>query len=144
MTRTRMASVSMCTGGLLLRESALSTILERGGKKRTAKGIAYTQIEGDQAAYGSRKAKVYGADQQMEAWDANARLIAPLCCAISPPQPKDWRAQGEYGDPEWLRKFLHDQQVELSKPHSDEVWARRKLEKAASSALAEAAVHAGV
>jgi hypothetical protein len=129
-------------GGLLLRESALPTILEMDGSKRSCKGVSYTQTESDQPAYGSRKAKVYGASLQMEAWDSNTRILAPLFCAISEPQTREWRACGEFGDPSWLRTYLEEQAVARGTPQDDEVWARRKLEAAAASDLASRAVHA--
>lgn len=98
--------------------------------------MSYTQTESDQPAYGTRKAKVYGASLQMEAWDANARILAPLFCHISEPMPKDWRAAGEFGDPSWLRAWLDERAIDDQKPHADEVWARRRLEHAAGSRAA--------
>ena len=124
------------TGGLLLRESALATILEKDGKKRTAKGTSYTQIEGDQAAYGGRKAKVYGASFQIEAWDLNAKLQAPLYCAIAPPASKEWRIAGEFGDPSWVRNYLEQEASEQHRTHADEAQSRRRFEAAGSSGLA--------
>lgn len=128
-------------GGLLLRESALPTILERDGTKRSCKGVSYTQTESDQPAYGTRKAKIYGASLQMEAWDANARILAPLFCALREPMLREWRAAGEFGDPSWLRTYLEEQATANGALPDDEVWARRKLEAAATSELASRAVH---
>ena len=133
-------ALAPCTGGLLLRESALPTILERDGTKRSCKGVSFTQTESDQAAYGSRKAKVYGASLQMEAWDANARILAPLFCKLSPPLSKEWRAAGEFGDPSWLRTYLDERATSDQKLSEDEGWARRKLEAAAGSEVAARAV----
>lgn len=101
--------------------------------------MSYTQTESDQSAYGTRKAKVYGASLQMDAWDANARILAPLFCKISVPRSKEWRATGEFGDPSWLRAYLEERAVSDKKPSEDEAWARRRLELAASSALASRA-----
>lgn len=111
------------------------------GTKRSCKGVSYTQTESDQPAYGSRKAKVYGASLQMEAWDANARILAPLFCAIREPMSREWRAAGEFGDPSWLRTYLEEQAACRGAPQDDEVWARRKIEAAASSDLASRAAH---
>ena len=129
---------------MLLRESSLSTILQKDGAKRSSKGCAPTQTESDQAAYGSRKAKVYGASLQTDAWDANALLQAPLYCAIRAPLPKERRSDGEFGDPSWLRDYLHRQEAEQRINHADERLARRKLEGAAASALARDAIGARV
>ena len=128
-------------GGLLLRESSQSTILERTGAKRSSKAIAPTQTESDQAAYGSRKAKCYGAGLQIEAWDANAKLIAGLVCGVDVPMPKEWRSRGEFGDASWLRQYLSDQAAEHhgGHVHYDETHAKRKLEDGSMSALARCA-----
>jgi len=123
-------------GGLLLRESSLPTILDSNGKKRSPKGIAPTQTESDQSAYGTRKSKVYGADLQIEAWDKNAVIQAPLYCGIDPPMSKEWRQVGEFGDPSWLRAFMLEQKI----VHNDEQWAKQQLEKAAASELAKSAL----
>lgn len=127
----------MPAGGLLLRESALPTVLEQDGRKRSVKGTSPLQIEADQKAYGSRRSKVYGASLQTEAWDANARLQAPLYCAISPPLARDQRSVGEFGDPSFWRMHIEEHaQNTGSSAHTDELWARRKLERAASSPAA--------
>ena len=126
-------------GGLLLRESSLATILERTGVKRSSKAIAPTQTESDQAAYGSRKAKCYGAALQTEAWDANAKLIAGLICGVQPPMPKEWRGRGEFGDASWLRSELTRLSSDGRGAHYDEAHAKRKIEEASASALAQCA-----
>jgi len=78
----------------------------------------------------------------MEAWDANARILAPLFCRLSAPLSKEWRAAGEFGDPSWLRTYLDERATALQKPGEDEVWARRKLELASGSEVAvRAACH---
>ena len=124
----------------MLRESALPTILEQDGKKRTAKGISYTQIEGDSSAYGGRRAKCYNASLQMTAWDLNARLQAPLYCAINAPMSKDWRQAGEFGCPSWTREQLERESAEQNRKHIEESVSRRRLEEAGSSGLAERAI----
>ena len=129
-------------GGLLLRESSQATIIERDGKKRSSKGISPTQTESDQAAYGTRKAKVYGAALQLQAWDANAKLISGLICEISPPMSKEWRGRGEFGDASWLRQYLSQQYSENRTVHYDEARAKRKIEEASASLLTQRAMEA--
>ena len=123
-------------GGLLLRESSLATILKKDGTKRSAKGIAPTQTDTDQAAYGGRRAKCFDASKQMEAWDRNAILQAPLYCAVLPPASREWRSNGQFGDPSWLRSYLNMQQQEQQLVHADETTARSRLEAASNSKLA--------
>jgi hypothetical protein len=129
-------------GGLMLRESSCALILQSDGSKRSDKAIAPTQTESDQAAYGSRKAKVYGASFQVEAWDANSLLVAPLCCAIEPPASREWRSMGEFGDPSWLRSYLEKQHQQQRYLHADEAISRRKLEDASGSMLTDRALAA--
>jgi hypothetical protein len=128
-------------GGLLLRESSLATIIQKTGAKRSSKAIAPTQTESDQAAYGTRKAKCYGASLQTEAWDANAKLIAGLICGVGVPMPKEWRSRGEFGDASWLRAELTRLSTEEGRgtTHYDEAHAKRKLEDAAGSGLTQSA-----
>lgn len=122
-------------GGLLLRESSLSTILDKHEKKRSVKGIAPTQTESDQAAYGSRKAKVYGAVVQSAAWDANALLQTPLFCAIDPPMNEEWRDAGEYGVSDAYRSSTERWESERKFKHPGEIQATRFLQRAVGSKL---------
>jgi len=123
-------------GGLELRVSSRPTVLEQDGTKRSPKAIAPTQTESDQAAYGTRKAKCYGADKQARAWDANVRVLMPLCVRLCEPMPKEWRDAGEFGDPSWMRESIaqeRDRLVHIA--HPNERWARRQLERAANSTM---------
>ena len=111
-------------------------MLEQDGTKRSPKAIAPTQTESDQAAYGTRKAKCYGADKQARAWDANVRVLMPLCVRLCEPMPKEWRDAGEFGDPSWMRESIaqeRDRLVHIA--HPNERWARRQLERAANSTM---------
>lgn len=111
-------------------------MLERDGTKRSPKAIAPTQTESDQAAYGTRKAKCYGADLQAAAWDANVRVLMPLYVQLSEPRPKEWREAGGFGEPSWVRAYIAQEQERMAHVvHADERWARRRLEQAASSSL---------
>ncbi len=143
--RTRADPVRvLVSGGLLMRVSSQSTILKKEGNKRSSKAVAPTQTESDQAAYGSRKAKCYGASLQTDAWDSNAKLTAGLMCSIAPPLSKEWRSRGEFGDASWLRQYLNQQAAEQHIVHYDESQAKRKLEEASCSALADCAKRARV
>lgn len=89
-------------GGLLLRESALPTVLQSDGRPRSSKGIAPIQTESDRAAFGTRKAKCHGAEKQRRAWDENALLQIPLFCALHPPQAKYERLRGQHDGDNFL------------------------------------------
>ena len=115
-------------------------MLERDGSKRSVKAIAPTQTESDQAAYGTRKAKCYGADMQGEAWDANVRALMPLCVRLRDPLPKEQRDAGEFGEPSWSREAIEQHTERVAHlVHPDERWARQQLERAADSMLSYAA-----
>jgi hypothetical protein len=60
-------------GGLLLRESSLSLVLQLDGRPRSSKGISPIQVENDWAAFGSRRSKCHGACKQLRAWCARTR-----------------------------------------------------------------------
>lgn len=122
-------------GGLLLRESALPTVLKQNGQKRSSKGIAPTQTESDSAAYGTRKAKCLGAAKQQRAWDLNALLQKPLYTWCLPPRSRVERRQGEYGDGDALRTH-NTGDAATGLPSPTETFARNALRRAAASELA--------
>ena len=106
-------------GGLSLRVSSDPTILDEHGNERTDKSVSPTQCEADFAAYGSRENKLIGARKQKSAWDANARLMAPLFTSLLPPRSAGVRSRGEFGSSSFYRqqeeKFRAEQQ-----PQSEE------------------------
>ena len=90
-------NVALNSGGMALRVSSDPTILESDEKERTDKSISPTQTEGDEAAYGTRKNKINGAEMQKSAWDINARLGKTLYTSIEKPHSEDIRSRGEFG-----------------------------------------------
>ena len=90
-------NVALNSGGMALRVSSDPTILEADGKERTDKSVSPTQTEGDEAAYGTRKNKINGAEMQKSAWDANALLGKVLYTSIEKPHSPDIRSRGEFG-----------------------------------------------
>lgn len=120
-------------GGLSLRLSSAADILEESGEERTDKAIAPLQTEADQAAFGTREAKLYGCALQRSAWDRNSLALAPLFAAINPPQDKQKRARGEWGDASWLKEYLIGER-EKQRTLDVERIARNQLERAAKCA----------
>lgn len=90
-------NVALNSGGMALRVSSDPTITEASGKERTDKSISPTQTEGDEAAYGTRKNKIIGAEMQKSAWDTNALLGKVLYTSIERPHSADLRSRGEFG-----------------------------------------------
>lgn len=120
-------------GGLSLRLSSAADILEETGEERTDKAIAPLQTEADQAAFGTREAKLYGCALQRSAWDRNALALAPLFAAINPPQDKEKRARGEWGDASWLKQYLIEEKTKLRTLDVERI-ARNQLTRAAKCA----------
>ena len=112
-------NVAINEGGLGLRVSSDPTILEEDGQERTEKSISPVQTEGDDAAYGKRIDKIYGAVAQKSAWDTNALLCKPLYTAIEPPLPRERRSRAEFGfsqyfQTEFARMAVEGQKVSAS------------------------------
>jgi len=121
-------------GGLSLRLSSAADILEETGEERTDKAIAPLQTEADQAAFGTREAKLYGCGLQRSAWDRNALASTPFFAAINPPADKEKRARGEWGDASWLRQHVITQREEFMRTLSVESIAHNQLAAAAKCA----------
>lgn len=85
-------------GGLLLRPSSAADIYDHNGKPRTNKSCSPIGVEGDEAAYGTRKSKLIGCKLQRLAWKLNLRLIMPLCVDVSTPLPYARRQRGDWGE----------------------------------------------
>jgi len=118
-------------GGLNLRFSSAADILEQDGNPRSDKAISPLQVEADSDAFGTRESKLYGAHLQRSAWDKNAKLLSSILTRIEPPQDKDRRARGEWGEPQWLSKFLQDERESKKQVHDVEKLATNQLEEAA-------------
>ena len=94
-------------GGLLLRASAAPDILTATGKPRSEKAVSPISVEGDNAAFGTRAGKMRGCARQRKAWDANLRLLMPLCIKISPPRGDAVkRHRGELSTTRFVRSRL--------------------------------------
>jgi len=124
-------------GGLLLRLSSAADILESNGKPRSEKAIAPLQIESDSDAFGTRMSKLYGCSLQREAWDANALLLKPIFAKIDPPQSREKRSRGEWGDASWLQQYLVNEQEENNTVHDVERIARNQIELACEHSVSQ-------
>jgi len=96
-------------GGLSLRVSSAADIRTKSRAHRSDKSISPVQTEADDAAYGTREAKLLGCSLQREAWNKNAELIEPLITAINPPQGVESLTCGEYGECATWRKGSSDE-----------------------------------
>lgn len=96
-------------GGLSLRVSSAADIRTRWKAHRSDKSISPVQTEADDAAYGTREAKLLGCALQREAWNKNAELMEPLITAINPPPSAEVLTSGEYGECATWRKTSSDE-----------------------------------
>lgn len=122
-------------GGLALRLSSAADILEKTGEERTDKAIAPLQTEADQPAFGTREAKLYGCALQRSAWDRNALAMTPLFASINPPQDKEKRARGEWGEASWLKQHIDEERQKLNTLDVESI-AENQLHMAAKYAMA--------
>lgn len=91
-------------GGLSLRVSSAADIHTKSKAHRSDKSISPVQTEADDAAYGTRDAKLVGCCLQRDAWNNNAKLLGPLVTCLNPPPGEESLTRGEYGDSSTWRR----------------------------------------
>lgn len=121
-------------GGLGLRLSSASDILDAKGQPRSDKAISPLQIEADTMAFGSREAKLFGCSLQRDAWDANVDLLTPLFAHVSPPRDAEVRNRGAHGLPQRHRDLCWEKAEKLIKPATEKL-ADEMLKRAAATTL---------
>ena len=80
---------------LIYRPSAAPDILTANNKERSAKAISCVNVEGDEAAFGTRADKMAVCKLHREAWRANLECVKPICLRVCPPRPDRERARGD-------------------------------------------------
>ena len=80
---------------LIFRPSAAPDILTSKNKERSSKAISCVNVEGDEAAFGSRADKMVVCKLHREAWRDNLDYVKPLCLRVCPPRPDHERARGD-------------------------------------------------
>jgi len=102
------------TGGLTLRVSSAADILTEKGKPRSDKSVSPVQTEADENAFGTREAKVQGAELQREAWRKNSGFSMPVFGEVRPPLPKHRRFRGQIGRTFQLQQRASEQRLNAS------------------------------
>jgi hypothetical protein len=64
-------------------------------KERSSKAISCVNVEGDEAAFGTRADKLAVCKLHRTAWRDNLDLVKPLCLRVAPPRPDQQRARGD-------------------------------------------------
>jgi len=80
---------------LVYRPSAAPDILTNKHKERSSKAISCVNVEGDEAAFGTRADKLAVCKLHRIAWLVNLDLVKPLCLRVTPPRPDKQRARGD-------------------------------------------------
>jgi hypothetical protein len=80
---------------LVYRPSAAPDILTNKHKERSSKAISCVNVEGDEAAFGTRADKLAVCKLHRIAWRINLDLVKPLCLRVAPPRPDKQRARGD-------------------------------------------------
>jgi len=95
-------------GALIYRPSAAPDILTSKNRERSSKAISAVNVEGDDAAFGSRAEKLKVCKLQRAAWATNLDLVKPLCTRIAPPLPDARRARGDRGAVDFIKQQKRD------------------------------------
>lgn len=80
---------------LVYRPSAAPDIMTNKHKERSSKAISCVNVEGDEAAFGTRADKLVVCKLHRVAWRINLDLVKPLCLRVAPPRPDKQRARGD-------------------------------------------------
>lgn len=80
---------------LVYRPSAAPDIMTHKNKERSSKAISCVNVEGDEAAFGTRADKLAVCKLHRAAWRDNLDLVKPLCLRVAPPRPDSQRARGD-------------------------------------------------
>ena len=80
---------------LIYRPSAAPDILTSRNKERSSKAISCVNVEGDEAAFGTRADKLEVCKLHREAWKRNLDLVKPLCLRICAPRSDRERSRGD-------------------------------------------------
>ena len=88
---------------LTYRPSAAPDILTSTRRPRSAKAVSPVNVEGDEAAYGTREDKLRTCKLHRDAWKTNLDLVLPICLAITAPRPDTERARGDLAQVDYVK-----------------------------------------
>lgn len=95
-------------GGLIYRPSAAPDIMTSKNRERSSKAISVVNVEGDDAAFGTREEKLKMCKLHRAAWAMNLDFVKPLCTRIAPPLPDARRARGDRGAVDFIKQQKRD------------------------------------
>ena len=80
---------------LIYRPSAAPDILTSKNKERSSKAISCVNVEGDEAAFGTRADKLVVCKLHRRAWRENLDYVKPLCLRVCAPRSDGERSRGD-------------------------------------------------
>ena len=80
---------------LIYRPSAAPDIMTHKNKQRSSKAISCVNVEGDEAAFGTRADKLEVCKLHRIAWRDNLDFVKPICLRVATPRPDRQRARGD-------------------------------------------------
>ena len=89
---------------LIYRPSAAPDIVTNCKRQRSSKAISCVNVEGDEAAFGSRADKLAVCKLHRVAWRDNLDLVKPLCLRVAPPRPSKQRARGDRASVDYCKQ----------------------------------------
>jgi len=95
-------------GGLIYRPSAAADIMTSKNRERSSKAISVVNVEGDDAAFGTRDEKLKMCKLHRTAWANNLELVKPLCTRIARPLSDTRRARGDRGAVDFIKSQKRD------------------------------------
>lgn len=115
---------------LIYRPSAAPDILTSRNKERSSKAISCVNVEGDEAAFGTRADKIEVCKMHRDAWKKNLDFVKPLCLRICAPRSDRERSRGDRAAVDFCKErkraldsenLLTRQQIEADELFTDAV-----------------------
>ena len=89
---------------LIYRPSAAPDIVTNAKKQRSSKAISCVNVEGDEAAFGTRADKLEVCKLHRVAWKTNLDFVRPLCLRVAPPRPSKERSRGDRAGVDYVKE----------------------------------------
>ena len=89
---------------LIYRPSAAPDIVTNCKKQRSSKAISCVNVEGDEAAFGTRADKLAVCKLHRAAWRLNLDLVRPLCLRVAKPRPEKQLARGDRASVDYCKQ----------------------------------------
>jgi hypothetical protein len=95
-------------GYLIYRPSAAPDIMTNKNRERSSKAISAVNVEGDEAAFGTRHEKIRMCKLHRLAWRHNLDSVLPICTTIARPRPDAERARGDVRAVDFIKEAKRD------------------------------------